>query len=100
MPMLTRRTTEPAALLVWSVLSTRWPVSADLIAMSAVSASRISPTMITSGSWRRIDRSALANVSPMSAFTLTWLMPPRLNSTGSSTVTMFFWGLSIIFSSA
>ena len=40
------------------------PVSADSIAIRAVSASRISPTMITSGSARRIERSPVANVEP------------------------------------
>ena len=35
------------------------------IAISAVSLSRISPTMITSGSWRKKARSALAKVSPI-----------------------------------
>src|SRR5215831_8695007 len=56
--MSTRRVMVPGASLAWTVDSTRWPVSALFTAMSAVSASRISPTMITSGSWRRIERSA------------------------------------------
>src|SRR3569833_3014372 len=47
-----------------SVESTKCPVCAALIAISAVSRSRISPTMITSGSWRRNDRSAAAKVMP------------------------------------
>jgi hypothetical protein len=46
-----------AASLVCSVLNTRCPVSEAWTAVSAVSLSRISPTMTTSGSWRRIDRS-------------------------------------------
>ena len=37
---------------VCSVLITRWPVSAAVSAVSIVSKSRISPTRITSGSWR------------------------------------------------
>ena len=37
---------------VCSVESTRWPVSAAVSAVSMVSESRISPTRITSGSWR------------------------------------------------
>ena len=41
--------------LACSVVSTRWPVSAAWMAMHAVSPSRISPTMITSGSARSID---------------------------------------------
>jgi hypothetical protein len=40
----------PAASLVWMVDSTRWPVSDAWMAISAVGKSRISPTMITSGS--------------------------------------------------
>ena len=40
-------------------------MSADSIAIWAVSASRISPTMITSGSWRSIARSPVANVRPV-----------------------------------
>ena len=50
------------ALLVWSVLSTRWPVSEASTARAAVSASRISPTMMTSGSARSMARRAAANV--------------------------------------
>ena len=49
-PISTRRVTAPAASLVWTVLNTRWPVSDAWIAISAVSLSRISPTMMTSGS--------------------------------------------------
>ena len=37
---------------VWIVESTRWPVSAAERAVWTVSSSRISPTRITSGSWR------------------------------------------------
>ena len=46
---------------VWSVENTRWPVSAASSAVSMVSRSRISPTRMTSGSWRRALRSAIAN---------------------------------------
>ena len=53
MPMSTRRVMAPAASLVCTVENTRWPVSDAVIAISAVSRSRISPTMMTSGSWRR-----------------------------------------------
>src|SRR5207342_1851889 len=53
----------PAASFVCSVENTKWPVSAACTAISAVSASRISPTMITSGSWRTIERSPLAKVN-------------------------------------
>ena len=76
----------PAALLVCSVLSTRWPVSADWIAMRAVSRSRISPIMMMSGSWRTIERSAWAKSSPICGLAWIWLMPSIWYSTGSSTV--------------
>ena len=74
-PISFSRVSAPGASFVCSVERTKWPVSADSIAIFAVSPSRISPTMITSGSERRIERSAAANV--MSAFTLicTWLIP-------------------------
>ena len=74
---------------MWSVESTSWPVSADRTAISAVSASRISPTMITSGSWRSSARSPRAKVSPTSGSTWVWRIEGRWYSTGSSSVTMF-----------
>ena len=49
-PMLRRRFTVDGASFVCSVESTMWPVSAALTAISAVSKSRISPTMMMSGS--------------------------------------------------
>ena len=78
------------ASLVCSVDSTRWPVSAASMAIVAVSRSRISPTSTMSGSERRMERSADANVSPAFGLTCTWLMPARRYSTGSSTVITFF----------
>ena len=42
--------------------------------------------MITSGSWRRMARSALAKVSSMRALTWVWPMPGSSYSIGSSTV--------------
>src|SRR6185295_20183897 len=93
MPMSSRRAMAPGASLQCIVLNTWWPVSAASTAISAVSMSRISPIMMMSGSWRRIDRSALAKVSPISFLTGTWLMPGIWNSTGSSTVTMLYIGL-------
>jgi hypothetical protein len=51
-----------AASFVCKVENTRWPVSAAWIAFSAVSRSRISPTMMMSGSRRRIVRSVLPKV--------------------------------------
>ena len=53
-PRSTRREIEEAASLVCRVEKTRWPVSAAWMAYWAVSGSRTSPTMITSGSWRRM----------------------------------------------
>ena len=42
--------------------------------------------MITSGSWRRMARSALAKVKSIFALTCVWPMPASSYSTGSSTV--------------
>ena len=58
MPMSSRRVTVSGALLVCSVERTRWPVSDASIAICAVSLSRISPSMMTSGSARMNARSA------------------------------------------
>src|SRR3712207_3127508 len=46
------RSTVAGAFCVWSVANTRWPVSAAVSAVLIVSRSRISPTRMTSGSWR------------------------------------------------
>ncbi len=86
MPISMSRVIADGASFVWSVESTRWPVSAASMAIWAVSWSRISPSSTTSGSERKIDRSADANVSPALRFTCTWLMPGMRYSTGSSTV--------------
>ena len=64
-----RRVIADGASFVCSVDSTRWPVSADSMAILAVSPSRISPTMITSGSARSIARRPPANVRPALRFT-------------------------------
>ncbi len=48
--------------LVCRVAKTRWPVSAAVMAVDIVSGSRISPTIITSGSWRKVERRALAKL--------------------------------------
>ncbi|MNU07091.1 hypothetical protein D3C72_2525320 [compost metagenome] len=48
--------------------------------------------MMMSGSWRRKARSAEAKVSPAFSLTLTWLMPGRLISTGSSAVEILLSG--------
>ena len=54
--------------------STKWPVSADCTAIRAVSTSRISPTRMTSGSWRRIDFSPPAKVMPACSLIWIWLI--------------------------
>ncbi len=64
MPMLSSRLMVDGASFVWSVESTMWPVSAALTAISAVSKSRISPTMMMSGSCRRKERRAGREVEP------------------------------------
>ena len=61
---------------------------------------RISPTMITSGSDRMIERSAVAKVRPARGLICTWLTPPSRYSTGSSTVMMLISGRLIAFSAA
>ena len=68
-PISMRRLREEVESLVCSVESTRWPVSAERRAMSAVSESRISPTMIMSGSCLKMERKPAAKVSPTLVFT-------------------------------
>ena len=87
-PMLASRVSVDGASLVWSVDRSRWPVCAAFTEISAVSRSRISPTMMMSGSCRRNARSAVANVSPAFSLMLTWLMPGTWISAGSSAVEM------------
>ena len=93
MPISMRRLMAPGASLVCSVERTRWPVSAPSMAICAVSRSRISPTMMMSGSARIIARSPLAKVRPARALTWTWVIPSIWRSTGSSMVMMFFSGV-------
>jgi len=57
-----RRSTVFAALGVFIVEMSRWPVSLAASAMRTVSVSRSSPTRMTSGSSRRLPLRALANV--------------------------------------
>ena len=57
--MFISRANTPAVLPLWMVLMTRCPVSPACTAMLAVSGSRISPTMMTCGSCRINERSAL-----------------------------------------
>ena len=54
--------------------------------MRAVSTSRTSPTRITSGSWRKIDFSPVANVRPAWSAIWIWLTRGKMYSTGSSIV--------------
>ena len=88
-----------AALFVWSVEKTRWPVSAAVMAVCIVSQSRISPTMMTSGSCRIAFRSASWN-EIVSVPTSRWQTDPRLSwkrySIGSSTVTTWTGCRSVI----
>ena len=95
MPRSSSRVTALAASLVCSVEKTKWPVRADWIAMIAVSRSRISPTMMTSGSCRRTLRKPLAKVMPFLSLTCVWLMPSRPYSMGSSSVRMLRRAASI-----
>src|SRR5436853_96830 len=88
-PMSINRVTTEGASSVCSVDSTRCPVCAACMAIFAVSASRISPSRMTSGSWRRIDRSALAKVSLIFSLICAWLTPGIWYSIGSSIVMMF-----------
>ena len=67
-PMFINRLMVDGASLVCSVESTRWPVSAALTAISAVSKSRISPTRMMFGSCRRKERSAAAKFRPICSF--------------------------------
>ena len=89
-PISFSRGIAPGASLVCSVVSIMWPVSAASIAIRAVSASRISPTITMSGSARRIERSPVAKSSPALRLTFIWLIPSIRYSTGSSIVMIFF----------
>ncbi len=70
------------------------------MAIWAVSGSRISPTMILSGSWRRMERRPRAKVSPFFSLTGIWVMPSIWYSTGSSMVTILSSGDLISVSAA
>ena len=80
------------ALVVCRVPSTRCPVSAAVMAMEIVSASRNSPTRITSGSSRIAARTPSAKLGmwvPSSRW-ITWLfLLGCTNSIGSSRLMMF-----------
>ena len=59
------------------------------MAICEVSRSRISPSMITSGSWRKNARNARGKVMPTASLTGTCMIPSMSYSTGSSTVSSF-----------
>ena len=63
-PRSSSRNSDVTASLECTVEKTMWPVLAAWQAIDAVSWSRISPIMMTSGSCRRIDRSIAAKVWP------------------------------------
>ena len=86
------RLTVSAAVIVWSVERTRWPVSASVSTVCMVSTSRISPTMTTFGSWRRQIRSASAKAGasiPTSRWVMMLVPSSNRYSIGSSIVTMW-----------
>jgi hypothetical protein len=93
MPMSSRRGTAPAALLVCSVLKTRWPVSAARMASWAVSWSRISPTSRMSGILAQDGAQALGEGEALALWICAWLMTGSSYSTGSSSVMIFVSGL-------
>ncbi len=85
-----------AALGVFIVPRTRWPVSLAASAMRTVSVSRSSPTTMTSGSSRSEALSALANdrvCEPTSRWLIIAFLRGCTYSTGSSTV-MTWWVVS------
>ena len=95
MPMSMKRCSALVASVACSDDMTKCPVSAACTAMRAVSTSRISPTRIASGSWRRIARSPFANVTPASGLIWIWLIVGKTYSTGSSIVMMLISSRSI-----
>ena len=81
-----------AAFGVFSVPSTRWPVSPAESAVRTVSTSRSSPTTITSGSSRSELRSAFAKLFvwvPTSRWLIIAFLRGCTYSIGSSTVRMW-----------
>ena len=89
------------ASVVCSVDMTKWPVSEAASAALTVSWSRISPTRMTSGSWRIAARSAVAK-SAVSSRTSRWLIIDSLSkcrtSIGSSIVTTWTSRLLLMWS--
>ena len=68
------------------MLKTSTPVSAARMPIWAVSSSRISPIMITSGSWRSIALSPSLKLMSPRMSTWVWLTPGIRCSIGSSIV--------------
>ena len=98
----TIRSTVEAVSWVCSVANTRWPVSAAVSAVEMVSRSRISPTRITSGSWRSAALSASPKLwasAPSSRWLTMQLLCRCRNSIGSSIVRMCSLRSSLITSS-
>ena len=95
------RLTVSGASIVWTVESTRWPVSAADSAERTVSSSRISPMRMTSGYWRNTRRIARLN-DTVSIPTSRWLTIDLRSvwrySIGSSMVTMCLAFVSLIWS--
>ena len=88
-----------ATSLVWIDEKTRWPVSAAFSEVSTVSRSRISPTMMTSGSWRRAACRASGNEAvsvPISRWVMMLLSWVKTNSMGSSIVMIFAFRVLLI----
>ncbi|MNH41965.1 hypothetical protein D3C79_1035630 [compost metagenome] len=77
--------------------STRCPVSAAWIAISAVSRSRISPIMMMSGSCRISARTPAAKVRSMLCWTCIWLNAGSTISIGSSMVQRLTSGVASFF---
>ena len=90
------RVIDEAASLVCMVEKTRWPVSAAWDAYCAVSPSRISPTIMMSGSCRKMWRSAAAKVMPILLLIAVWLNSSYTSSIGSSMVVMFCSRLAMV----
>ena len=83
-----------AASLVCRVESTKCPVSAAWIAISAVGRSRTSPTMMMSGSWRLSARTPSAKPRSIEDCTCIWLNAGSIISIGSSMVHTFTSGVA------
>ena len=88
---------EDAASLVCRVLNTRWPVNAASTDMVAVSLSRISPTIMTSGSCLRNDLRTVLKSKSISDFVCTWMALSRFLSTGFSAVNILISGVLMVF---